>query len=192
MLHRAHSMAPVMMDEAEAINEDNMLLENLTSSTKLQKSHSVYAREERLDFLEVDKRMNSQCFDNENSLRELVLYLKNDIESALNVFFVLGTKKEKFEALADMLNYNTEEILKKISELMAIEIDKQSQFLEDKYRDKSSYSKGQFYENSYRHKPQQFRSNDNREMRLFQRSDFQRDRNEFSRERKELSRERSY
>lgn len=58
MLQRAHSVAPVM-DESEAINEDNLLLESLNHSTRLQKSQSVFAREEKTDFLELDKQMNS-------------------------------------------------------------------------------------------------------------------------------------
>jgi len=44
--------------------------------------------------------------------------MKSDIESALNVFFVLGSKKEQFMALADMLNFDSREIVEKTCELL--------------------------------------------------------------------------
>lgn len=88
------------------IQEDNMLLESLNNATKLVKSNSVFQKydEKEVDFIELDNCINSQCMDNFSSLKDLILYMKNDIDTCLNVIFVLGTSKEKLENLVKMLD----------------------------------------------------------------------------------------
>ena len=69
--------------------------------------------------------MNGQYFSVQESLKEIVLYMKMDLETCLNVVYVLAASETQLQNILETLNIRKEEIVAYMRHILKQEIKRQ-------------------------------------------------------------------
>ena len=92
--------------------------------------------------------MNPQYYNIQDTLKDLMYYMKKDLETCLNCIFVLAGSEKKLQDILEMLNISKKEIIRYMALVLQEEIKRQKMLQEAnpvKYQEKMDVNKKSTY-----------------------------------------------